>query len=327
MQSSWRCPGRGRALRSCWLGSDAQVLAYTDVDLSIDLKGLLPLLAPLLSGHSDVAIGTRLARGARRRRSTRREILSRGYNLLLHLVLGAGFSDAQCGFKAITADAARRLLPMTQDNSWFFDTELLVLAERSGLRVHEVPVDCVDDPNSSVRLVSTVIDDLRGVARLAGLSLRGQLSRFVAIGVASTLAYTLIYLGFREVLSSQEANAVSLLITAVANTAANRRFTFGIRGRVRLARQQVQGLIAFGAGLAITSAALIALRSATTRPSHLLEAVVVVAASLVATAARYVLYRWWVFRPRQEPVAHRTRGASASVVVARWRVGRGRGPR
>src|ERR1700719_2057731 len=132
-------PGRGRALRAVWSQSDAEVLAYMDVDLSTDLNALLPLVAPLLSGHSDVAIGTRLARGARVVRGPRREFISRCYNLLLHATLGTGFSDAQCGFKAIRADAARQLLPLTTDYSWFFDTELLVLAERAGLRIHEVP--------------------------------------------------------------------------------------------------------------------------------------------------------------------------------------------
>jgi putative flippase GtrA len=317
-------PGRGRALRSCWLGSDAQVLAYTDVDLSIGLNGLLPLVAPLLSGHSDVAIGTRLARGARQTRSVRREVLSRGYNLTLHAVLGVGFSDAQCGFKAIRADKARRLLPLTKDTAWFFDTELLVLAERAGLRVHEVPVDCIDDPNSSVKLVPTAIDDLRGIARLgwsiargtlpvsqdmdvavgqqaAVWGLPGQLLRFVGIGVLSTLAYVVIYLLLRAAISAQLANAVSLLVTAIANTAANRRITFGIRGRENAARQQIQGLIAFAAGLGLTSLTLVTLHAAARRPAHYLEASVLVGASLLATALRFGLYRWWVFRPRQAP--------------------------
>ena len=128
-------PGRGGALRSVWLASDADIYAYMDVDLSTDLNALLPLLAPLVSGHSDVAIGTRLARGAQVVRGPRREIISRCYNLLLRVTLGARFSDAQCGFKAIRADRARELLPLVEDTGWFFDTEMLVLAERSGLRL------------------------------------------------------------------------------------------------------------------------------------------------------------------------------------------------
>src|SRR2546429_111017 len=137
-----------------------------DVDLSTDLNALFPLLAPLLSGHSDVAIGTRLARGARVVRGPRREAISRCYNLLLHATLGTGFSDAQCGFKAIRADAARALLPLTTDTGWFFDTELLVLAEKAGLRIHEVPVDWIDDLDSRVAIAKTVGDDLWGIARL-----------------------------------------------------------------------------------------------------------------------------------------------------------------
>ena len=159
--------GRGRALREAWSRSDARVLCYMDVDLSTDLRALLPLVAPLLSGHSDLAIGTRLARSARVVRGPKRELISRAYNRLLHTVLRARFSDAQCGFKAVTATAAGRLLDDVRDDSWFFDTELLVLAQRRGLRIHEVPVDWVDDPDSRVDIVRTAIEDLRGVARLA----------------------------------------------------------------------------------------------------------------------------------------------------------------
>ena len=158
--------GRGRALRQAWLASEAPIVAYTDVDLSTDLDALLPLVAPLLSGHSQVSIGSRLARGARVTRGPKREFISRSYNLILRSVLRVGFRDAQCGFKAMRADVARLLLPEVRDQAWFFDTELLVLAERAGLRVHEVPVDWVDDPDSRVAIGSTALADLRGVWRL-----------------------------------------------------------------------------------------------------------------------------------------------------------------
>jgi glycosyltransferase involved in cell wall biosynthesis len=159
--------GRGRALRAAWQASEATVVAYMDVDLSTDLKALLPLVAPLLSGHSDIAIGSRLTRGARVTRGPKRELISRAYNLILHVALHARFSDAQCGFKAMRGDCARALLPHVEDTGWFFDTELLVLAERSGRRIHEVPVDWVDDADSRVNVIPTAIADLRGVVRLA----------------------------------------------------------------------------------------------------------------------------------------------------------------
>jgi len=319
-------PGRGGALRSVWSQSDAAVLAYMDVDLSTDLNALLPLLAPLLSGHSDVAIGTRLARGARVIRGPRREIISRCYNLLLHATLGTRFSDAQCGFKAIRADQARTLLPLTSDTEWFFDTELLVLAERAGLRIHEVPVDWIDDTDSRVKLIATALADLRGIVRLGtGLArgtiaipvlgnpsppgsrppggqasgsgrIAGQLARFTMVVVASTLAYVLLYLLLRGSMAAQAANAISLLVTAVANTAVNRRVTFGIRGRMHTARHQARGLIAFGIGLALTSGALAVLHAASARPSRAAEVAVLVLANLVATVVRFGLYRSWVFR-------------------------------
>jgi glycosyltransferase involved in cell wall biosynthesis len=168
-------PGRGRALRAVWSQSDAEILAYMDVDLSTDLNALLPLVAPLLSGHSDLAIGTRLARGSRVIRGPKREIISRCYNALLHAYLGARFSDAQCGFKAVRREQARVLLPLTQDTGWFFDTELLVLAERAGLRIHEIPVDWIDDLDSRVDIVATALADLRGMARLGRGLARGSI--------------------------------------------------------------------------------------------------------------------------------------------------------
>ncbi|GGB24777.1 hypothetical protein GCM10011492_13450 [Flexivirga endophytica] len=159
--------GRGLALKHAWLGSDALVLAYMDVDLSTDLGALFPLVAPLLSGHSDVAIGSRLAHGSHVVRGLKREFISRSYNFILHWSLRTGFTDAQCGFKAIRSDVARELLPLVEDETWFFDTEVLVLAERCRLRIHEVPVDWYDDPDSRVHITSTARDDLRGVWRLS----------------------------------------------------------------------------------------------------------------------------------------------------------------
>jgi glycosyltransferase involved in cell wall biosynthesis len=159
-------PGRGRALRAVWSASDADVVAYMDVDLSTDIAALLPLVAPLLAGDADVAIGSRLAPGARVRRGLKRTVLSRGYNLLLRAALEVGFSDAQCGFKALRSAAARAVLPCVADNGWFFDTELLVLAERARLHIHEVPVQWVDSPDSRVRILATVLADLRGMWRL-----------------------------------------------------------------------------------------------------------------------------------------------------------------
>jgi Glycosyl transferase family 2 len=238
--------GRGRALHAVWSTSDAAVVAYMDVDLSTDLAGLAPLVAPLISGHSDLAIGTRLGRGSRVVRGAKREFISRCYNLLLKSTLAAGFSDAQCGFKAIRADVAQQLLPYVADTGWFFDTELLVLAERSGLRIHEVPVDWVDDPDSRVDIVATATADLKGIGRLlrgfangsipvkmlaaqlassrlsaAPGSLLRQAVRFGAVGIVSTAAYAALFVLLRGWVGAQAANLLALLLTAVGNTAAN----------------------------------------------------------------------------------------------------------
>jgi glycosyltransferase involved in cell wall biosynthesis len=160
-------PGRGGALRAAWMRSRADIVAYTDVDLSTDLDALFPLVAPLMSGHSDLAVGSRLAPGARTSRGTKRELISRAYNRLLRVVLRAPVRDAQCGFKAMNVASAQRILPAVHDDGWFFDTELIIRAKRAGMRVFEVPVDWVDDTDSRVKILRTSLDDLRGVARLA----------------------------------------------------------------------------------------------------------------------------------------------------------------
>ncbi|MFJ8535989.1 dolichyl-phosphate beta-glucosyltransferase [Streptomyces sp. NPDC093591] len=166
--------GRGRALKHMWSRSTADVVAYMDVDLSTGLEGFLPLVAPLLSGHSDLAIGSRLHRRAGVGRGPKREFISRSYNLLPRLGLAARFSDAQCGFKAVRTDVFRALAPHVEDTAWFFDTELLVLAQRNRLRIHEVPVDWVDGPDSRVDIVRTALDDLLGMGRMLRSTVTGR---------------------------------------------------------------------------------------------------------------------------------------------------------
>jgi len=284
--------GRGRALRAAWSASDARVVCYMDVDLSTDLKGLLPLLAPLLSGHSDLAVGSRLARGARVTRGTKREFISRSYNRLLGLVLRAGFSDAQCGFKAVRGDVLPALLAGVRDDEWFFDTELLILAQRRGLRIHEVAVDWIDDPDSSVDIVATAVADLKGVARL---SMATPVARFIAVGLVSTLAYALLFIALVAPLGSAVASAAALAITAVGNTAANRRLTFGVRGREGLVARHAAGALVFAIALGLTSGALAVLHGLDPRASHALQLAVLIIATLASTISRYVALRTWVF--------------------------------
>jgi putative flippase GtrA len=302
--------GRGRALRTAWTDNDASIVAYMDVDLSTRLDALLPLIAPLVSGHSDVAIGSRLATGSAVARGPRRELISRSYNTLLRAVFGNGFRDAQCGFKAVRREVADKLVPMVQDQEWFFDTELLLLAERNGLRVHEVPVTWVDDPDSRVNVVSTARADLKGVARMATTFMRGrgivdlgeaarppladdfgrQLVVFAKIGVISTLVSLALFLMLRGSVGAVWANLIAVGATAVGNTWANRRYTFGYRDSRQRGRHYMGGVAISLAGLLLTSVVLTAVTGS------IAQVVVLLVSWSITTVARFGLLRNWVFR-------------------------------
>lgn len=328
--------GRGFALRDAWSASSANVVAYLDVDLSTDLAALPPLVAPLLSGHSDISIGTRLGQSSRVSRGPKREFISRSYNYLLRRTLQVKFSDAQCGFKALRADVARRLLPHIEDNGWFFDTEMLIIAERSGLRIHEIPVDWIDDPDSRVDIKQTAIDDLRGLVRVAGAlfkgtipvqaiyaelgrrpiappgrpSFFGQVLRFGIVGALSTIAFALLYLVLQAPFGAQQANFMALLLTAIGNTAANRRFTFGISGPVKLFTQQIQGLVVFLLAWTMTSSSLAILHTVNADAPPNLELIILTGANVLATLMRFVLLQVWVFRDS------RSGGRTAALALA-----------
>ena len=303
--------GKGRAVRTAWLASDADVVAYTDVDLSTGLTGLLPLIAPLVSGHSDVSVGSRLSAGAVGARGPKRELISRAYNLLLRLVFAVRFRDAQCGFKAMRSDVAQRLLPEVHDDAWFFDTELLLLAEHNGLRVHEVPVDWVDDPDSRVDVGVTAKEDLRGIGRMAMRFLRGeadvdlgdlqrqplghdlgrQTVTFGVIGVVSTLISLGIFLVLRDGIGAVAANVVAVTATAVGNNWANRRWTFRRRSdqdrRWRWASTLAVYLLTIvGTSLAIASVA----------GDRVAELVALLVSWFLAGVLRFLLLRRWIYR-------------------------------
>jgi len=137
-----------------------------DADLSTDLEALIALIKPLETDEYDVAAGSRLLRPTLTTRGFTRECTSRTYNFLVKAALGVHFTDAQCGFKAITRRAAKDLLPLVEDTGWFFDTELLVLAEKRGYRIFDLPVKWTERDRSHVRILSTAGAELRGLLRL-----------------------------------------------------------------------------------------------------------------------------------------------------------------
>ncbi|MBV8445633.1 MAG: glycosyltransferase, partial [Candidatus Dormibacteraeota bacterium] len=301
-------PGRGRALRTAWLQSSADVVAYMDVDLSTDLAALPALIHAVADGGAGIAIGSRLVDGAHVRRSLRREVISRCYNRIVRRRLGLRLRDAQCGFKAMRADIARALLPRVADDGWFFDTELLHRAQQDGVAVAELPVTWTEDPRSSVKVVRTARDDLRGIRRLRAeiapvRSLRREVLRFCAIGILSTAAYLGIFEALEGVVGGAAANVVGLGITAVANTAANRRFTWGVRGAAGWLQAQLGGVVTFVLALLATSGALLILHTQDPSASDVVELAVLGVASVTGTALRFLVLRNWIARPHRHATA------------------------
>ncbi len=253
--------GKGAAVKAAWRDSEADIVAYMDVDLSTGLCAFLPLIAPLASGHSEVAIGTRLVPAARIRRGMKREAVSRCYNAVLRRGFGARFTDAACGFKAARGDVAKALVSKIADDGWFFDTELLLLAEHNGLRIHEVPVDWIEDVDSRVAVGRTALHNLRGLARTAHAMSTGAAELdlpprpalrpahpeavvrperrltafrgFAVIGAAATIAHAAAYYLLRGWWQPEWANLAALLLTGFSNTEVNRRWTFRGRGHGR----------------------------------------------------------------------------------------------
>jgi putative flippase GtrA len=299
--------GRGRALRAAWTASDADVVAYTDVDLSTDLVALEPLVEAVTTGGFDIAIGSRLASGSLVTRGPKRELVSRSYNSIIQAVTRAGFSDAQCGFKALRADVARSLLPEVENENWFFDTELLLLAEHHGLTIAEVPVAWVDDPTSTVNIRQTAMEDLRGLARLtrrlfgqkepAAPRLQRQVVTFAVVGLSTTVLHVTLFLLLRESLGSIGANALALLIATPVNTALNRMATFRVHGRNRVVRDHLQAGAIFLAGLAITSLAIWIFEQLWPQHPAVVGVLAVLLANGTITVARFLLLRAWVFNP------------------------------
>ncbi|MCI0830665.1 MAG: glycosyltransferase family 2 protein, partial [Chloroflexi bacterium] len=157
--------GRGRALRTAWLDSQADIVSYMDADLSTDLSHFPQLIKALESGNH-IAVGSRLSKDSQVSRGFKREFISRGYNLLINAMFFTGLPDAQCGFKALTRATAEAIVPNIKNNNWFFDTELLVIAAKRGFNIASVPVKWIDDPASTVNIASTAKEDIKGLMRL-----------------------------------------------------------------------------------------------------------------------------------------------------------------
>jgi glycosyltransferase involved in cell wall biosynthesis len=304
--------GKGRAVRAAWSSSSAQIVCYMDVDLSTDLDGLLPLVAPLLSGHSDVSIGSRFATGAHVLRGARREVVSRLYNVLLRGALRPQFTDATCGFKAARRETAEALLPLVHDDHWFFDTEFLVVAERNGFRIHEVPVDWVDDGDSRVHVTSVAKQDLRGVLRLIRNRATGQerlmpvgdtgehlhstqSARYASVGIVSTIAYLGIFFLLRAQLGTYAANVIAMAVSTIGNTIAHAFFTFGRKSGVSMKQVATAGGLGFVTGVALTTL-LLGLENAFGVFTASSEVVAILIGIVASSFVRVTLLRSFAYR-------------------------------
>ena len=157
--------GRGRALRKAWTESNSDINCYMDVDLSTDLNALPILIKEIENGY-DIVTGSRFLPDSKVERKLKREILSRGYNILLRLFLNVKFKDAQCGFKAVNKRIVKEIIPLIKNNEWFFDTELLFLAERKGYKTKEIPVKWTEDKDSRVKIAKTSSNYIKSILRL-----------------------------------------------------------------------------------------------------------------------------------------------------------------
>ncbi|GII95080.1 bifunctional glycosyltransferase family 2/GtrA family protein [Sinosporangium siamense] len=319
--------GRGRALRTAWSSSDAEIVAYMDVDLSTGLDAILPMLAPLISDHSDIAIGSRLASGSRTIRGFKREFISRGYNMLVRLVHGVPHTDMQCGFKAARRESIATLLERVEDDGWFFDTELLLLAHHNGLRLYEVPVDWVEDVDSRVAIAGTAWADIKGLVRVARARLNRtadipvrrradpapfhpdartgngnrveriwQVLLFCAVGAVSTVAHGLLYMMLREWWPVMGANLAALILCTLLNTEANRRLTFRrSAGAHKKLQAHLKGLGVFTLYFLFTSLCTLLWQRMNPGAGLVYETLVLLTSALVGTVARFLLMRDWVF--------------------------------
>ncbi len=158
--------GRGRALRLAWTASPADIVAYTDVDLSTELEALEVLCRAIHEQGFDLGTGSRLQKTSRVTRGPKREFISRCYNLMVRAMLFTTFSDAQCGFKAASREVVQKVIPYVVDQAWFFDTELLALCEKQGFKIKDHAVKWIDDDDSRVKIASTAWEDIKGLVRV-----------------------------------------------------------------------------------------------------------------------------------------------------------------
>ncbi len=296
--------GRGLALHTVWKETDAEILVYVDVDLSSPLEYLPDIIDPIIFDETDVSFGSRLLKpGKAIERSLKREITSRGYNFLLQFVLDAKFKDAQCGFKAIKKTVFDEIEPELVNEKWFFDSEVLILSQYKGYRLKEVPIIWTDDPDSKVKMASTVVDNVKNVIRVYKKhfpnSLFTKLFLFGFIGVLSTLGHALLFALLRLIMPAQFSNFLALLVMTVLNTVANKKFSFRDNNKMSALNMVLINVVSFVIFWFTTGGSLWMLHDVFLVEEDIpLESSIVIVSSLVGTVLKFGLFAF-IFRKKE----------------------------
>lgn len=298
--------GRGLALKEAWEQSEEDIVAYMDVDLSSPLEYLPQILDPIINNEADITFGSRLKKpGKAIGRTLKREVTSRVYNRLLQFMLGAKFKDAQCGFKAVRKTTFLEIADQIQNTTWYFDSEMLLLAQYKNYRLQEIPIIWTDDPHSTVKIISTANDNLHHMWRMFKTykphSLLYILWWFLFIGGLSTIATLILYSLLRFIVDPQIANIIALTITTIANTVANKRISFRNANKEPIIKTLTISVLSYLSYWIPTATGLWILNHAHLETNLLAEVFTLIIGTVIGMGLKFLLFKIVYHKPVSKP--------------------------